>query len=367
MSAWTLWRFVIVAAAVGGLVAPLPASTVERIYSGWLYPRWQPIATSITNAVPIAVFDLILLAGTIGLVVAAWYAFTTSAGSSLPLRAGRVLATIGVGACVLYLWFLAGWGLNYRREPLTAQLAFDRSRVTAEAVRALAERTVSELNALHPIAWQREWPATGDLAPALAGPFRRLDELMPWKRVSRPGVDVPAAAGRFRFVPGIPKRSVLQPYFRWAGVDGMTNPFLPEVLVNADLLPPERAFVVAHEWAHLAGLAHEAEASFAAWRVCLSGDEQARYSAWIWIYGHVMRALPREMREPIAARLDGGPRRDLHAIAARYERTVPAVRTAAWSAYDQYLKSNAVAEGIASYEDALVLVLGTGSAPATHP
>ena len=62
--------------------------------------------------------------------------------------------------------------------------------------------------------------------------------------------------------PGRPKRSIVSPFFRLSGVDGMVNPLGLEVLVNPDVLPIERPFVVAHEWGHLAGWARESEASF---------------------------------------------------------------------------------------------------------
>ena len=52
----------------------------------------------------------------------------------------------------------------------------------------------------------------------------------------------------------------------------MTDPFFLEVIVNPDVLPIERPFVVAHEWAHLAGYADESEANFVAWLTCAHGD-----------------------------------------------------------------------------------------------
>ena len=52
----------------------------------------------------------------------------------------------------------------------------------------------------------------------------------------------------------------------------MINPFGLEVLVNPDLLPFERPFVAAHEWAHLAGYADESEASFVGWLTCMRAD-----------------------------------------------------------------------------------------------
>ncbi len=64
---------------------------------------------------------------------------------------------------------------------------------------------------------------------------------------------------------------MLTPFFTWAGVTGMMNPFGLETIVHPDLLPFERPFVLAHEWAHLAGHADEAEASAVGWLACMNG------------------------------------------------------------------------------------------------
>ena len=61
--------------------------------------------------------------------------------------------------------------------------------------------------------------------------------------------------------------------------------------------------------------------------------------------------------------LASGPSGDLQAIAARYERSSPAVRDAASGVYDGYLRANRVAEGIASYDAVLRLMLGTRLGP----
>ena len=54
--------------------------------------------------------------------------------------------------------------------------------------------------------------------------------------------------------PRVRRRRSISPFFRWATVDGMVNPFGLEVLINPDVLPIERPYVVAHEWGHIAGL-----------------------------------------------------------------------------------------------------------------
>ena len=130
-------------------------------------------------------------------------------------------------------------------------------------------------------------------------------------------------------VPGVPKRSLLERYFRVAAIDGMTDPFFLEIIVNPDTLPFERPFVVAHEWAHLAGYANEAEANFVAWLACTQGDAMARYSGWLAVFEHVVASVQRPDRTTLTSQLAAGPRRDLQAAAARYARASPVVRTAA--------------------------------------
>ena len=44
-------------------------------------------------------------------------------------------------------------------------------------------------------------------------------------------------------------------------------------------------------------------------------------------------------------------------VAARTARSVPVVRRVSWATYDRYLKTNRVAEGLAAYDAALVLIL----------
>ena len=141
---------------------------------------------------------------------------------------------------------------------------------------------------------------------------------------------------------GEPKRSLLGLYFRWAAIDGMTDPFFLEIIVNPDVLPVERPFVVAHEWAHLAGYADESEANFVAWLTCAHGDARARYSGWLALYAHLSDALPRDERRALADLLAPGPRQDLVAINARLLRSAPVVRRAARDVYDSYLKANRV-------------------------
>lgn len=321
--------------ALAAAFVPLPAHLVERWYSEGLYPSIQTAITPLANRVPVALLDI---AGGAGLLlVFAWLLARVRKAGVLRAAwsgAGRLL----VIASVVYLAFLGMWGCNYRRVPLQEKLEFSESRVTAGAARALALEAVDRLNATHRDAAELREPSPLEAA------FAEAQRIL---------------GSNWRAVPGVPKRSVLGWYFRRAAIDGMTDPFFLEIVLNPDLLPVERPFVLAHEWAHLAGHADEAEANFVAWLTCVRGDAMTRYSGWLALYGQLMGALPQDERREIAGRLADGPRRDLAAIAARYQASSPVVRAAARDAYDAYLKANRVDEGIASYDGVVQLVLGT--------
>jgi hypothetical protein len=253
----------------------------------------------------------------------------------------KTMVTVVTLAAAGYLTFLALWGLNYRRVPLEAKLEFDRASITQPAARRLGEMAVQRVNAIY--AARR---GTSD-EPTLEAAFAAGQRLLGTDRLA---------------VPGIGKRSLLGLYFRRAAIDGMTDPWFLEIIVNPDVLEFERPFIVAHEWAHLAGYAHEAEANFVAWLVCTQGNALAQYSGWLATYSQVWGELPRSDRAAIAAMLGPGPRQDLRAMVERYERSVPAVRDAARDVYDGYLRANRVHEGIASYSGVVRLMLGAGVA-----
>ena len=335
----------IVAAAAAAALAPTSPAAVERLYSRQWYPLVQRILTPVSDLVGFSLLDVLIVAGLLGL--GSWWrrewrrrpARRRARAAAL----GRLTLRTAAAAAALYLVFLAAWGLNYRRTPLTDKLDYDAGRISPAALEALAAESVDRLNALHPPASAEPWPAFAEL-PGRYGPaFERVQR--------RLGAGRTAVAGR-------PKATLLTAYFRRAGIDGMLSPFSLEVLVNGTVLPFERPFLVAHEWAHLAGYANESEASFVGALICLAGDDRSRYSAWLFLSRRLVRPLPPAARERAWAELDDGPRRDLRAISARLREAVPVVRRNARRVYDRYLRANRVEAGIASYGLVVDLLLG---------
>jgi hypothetical protein len=332
----------LMALATAGALVPLPPSAVDRVYTQRIYATLQPLLTSISNLVPFALLDLLIAA-----TLVFWLALAVRDLARAPSRLQAALLSVWralAWSAALYLLFLALWGLNYRRPRMRDALAYDASAVSANAAAAAGRLAVARLNTLHDRAHAAGWPAIEIVDASLAEAFART---------------VPDAGIRRDVVPARPKLTRLDWYLRRAGVDGMTDPFFLETLVAGNVLPFERPFVVAHEWSHLAGIADEGEANFAAWLTCARGAPPAEYSGWLFLYSELARAAGAAERGALSATLGAGPIADLRAIRDRYQRDVnPRVSEAGWRVYDSYLKANRVAEGTASYDEVVRLVLG---------
>jgi len=340
-----------VALAAGASFAPVPPPLIERVYSATLYARMQPLITSLSNLSPIALLDPLVVALAVGFVVLTIRDLREVAGWWRP--AALVVWRAVVWSAALYIAFLAVWGLNYRRVRLVDALPFDASRVTPAAAANAAAIAIGRLNALSDRAHRDGWVDIGTVDNTLAAALDRAVH-----DVGRTQVVIPAR----------PKRTLLDLWFRRAGVDGMTDPFLLETLVVSDLLPFERPFVIAHEWGHLAGIGDEGEANFLGWLTCVRATPAAQYSGWLFLYSELTASLPGRDRAAAAATLDPGPRADLRAIRDRLARNVsPRISAAGWRVYDSYLKANRVEAGAASYAEVVRLVLGarlaSGGAP----
>jgi hypothetical protein len=322
-------------------LAPLPAAAVEQWYSRGLYPIVQRGLTTASNLTPFAWLDLWLLTA-VGLAVWLWSRpFRRHRGHGGLVALQSLWITIVAGACV-YLVFLGCWGLNYRREPLATRLALSDGMPTTEAVVALGRKVVSNANRLREVAHVDGWPDAQVDDARLRAAAAHVQVLIQGERV---------IVARL-------KPTLLRWLFRWEGVDAMTNPFGLEVLRNPDLLPFERPFVAAHEWAHLAGFANEAEANFIGWLTCLHADRRSQYSGWLFLYWQLASELETSNLDDLARALSLGVRDDLDAMSTRLRRgLIPAFQRAGWGVYDQYLKANRVKSGVKSYGEVLTLVL----------
>ncbi len=331
-------------AAVVVIVLPTPAWLVEEFYSRWIYRGVQSGMTGFSNLVPFAVLDAVIV---LAVVAGLWRLVR------LVRTARRLGVTAGLGegarrlvraAGVVVVLFVAVWGFNYRRLPLETTLSGSEApRPTVESLEQTLAEAARMAASLRPAVMAEPAWEMPQVAAALQEPMNvalaRL-KLPPLVRAGRPKTSV-----------------VLTDWFTVAGVNGMVNPLALESIVHRELLPFELPFVLAHEWAHLAGYADEAEANALGWFACMHGGAQLGYSASLYLIMEASAALPVEPRRRVLATLNPGVREDLAAIGRRMQAERPRVRQAASRVYDEYLKVNRVEDGTASYSRALTLIL----------
>jgi hypothetical protein len=350
-------KLTVIALALGLAIAPLPALWVERFYANGFYPRLQSLVTPASNLIPFSVIDPLIVALAIGL-PAWWIAGLKRARRGERRRHAGALAlnTVTLAASV-FLAFEALWGFNYMRPPLSSKVDYDEGRLTSDAVKQLKRLTIERLNALAAEARAARWPDEEQLRARLHESLNgALGQL----------------GGRRGIAAARPKATLFQPYLAAAGISGFLNPFGHEVILDRELFAFEKPFALGHEWAHLAGFANEAEASFVGLIACLQSDSpELQYSGWLALYQHTpwlwerqsdqmseaeMAQLPPRLRPEVVA--------DLQAINERTRRRVSAaVSRAQERVYDGFLKANRVKEGIASYGLLVNLVVGTSFGP----
>ena len=108
--------------AMIAVVAPVPTMFIDRFYAVEYYPAVQSIITSMSNAVPLALLDLYLVA--IALLLLRWivkfFGMTRQHGivDAIWDFIRRVIRT----ASVIAILFMVLWGLNYRRTSLEERL-----------------------------------------------------------------------------------------------------------------------------------------------------------------------------------------------------------------------------------------------------
>jgi Protein of unknown function (DUF3810) len=342
-----------IVAALVLAVAQIPAEWVEFWYSTAAYPLIERTLVPFSNLVPFAILDLLLLIVVPTVAIRLVEAVRESWRERALRPLGRTVFHLVATTAALYIAFLALWGLNYRRVRMADRLVLDRTAPSSEQVVELGLNAVSEMNRLYASAHEQlvadaEWRDA-----ALRNAFADVQRAL----ASAPDAE-----------PGRLKHSLLGPYFRWAGVDGMVNPFGLEVIANPDLLPFERPFVAAHEWSHLAGYADEAEANFVGWLTCVRASPSHQYSGWFYLYWQITGEVNAEERGRLNAALADGPRRDVNAVITRLRRgQIPALQRASWQVYDKYLKANRVEAGVRSYGEVVTLVLRARFAPKWVP
>jgi hypothetical protein len=335
----------LLALALALVLALSSPEAVERVYSRGIYPPVARALGGLSDLVPVSIAEVLGLV----LVLLVLLSLIRGTGRLLLRRtrlrdaAARVGKTLLVAVPLVYVAFQGLWGIHYARLPLETRLHLDPATAPD---RASFERNLEALVRAASRERVASPPGPGETERSIAAAVVGVDLVT----TRMEGAPVPGARR--------PKTLLLNDLFRLAGVTGVTIPFTHEAHHRRDLLPCERPHVAAHERAHLAGFASEAEANFVAYHAGLaSGDPRARYSARLGLLRDFLGAATAEQVEAVLPHLAEGVRADLRAIRERSRREASSLTRLTRRVNDTYLRANRVRGGVSDYGRVVRLVL----------
>jgi uncharacterized sulfatase len=242
--------------------------------------------------------------------------------------------------------------LNYQRPPLAETLRLEQRQANAEELEMISRAIVAGINRNYEEARADQTWAEQSRLP-LGGP--QLYDLIEtaYQREPLLGGD---RGGTF----GPPKPVYLSRLMSRLGISGIYIPFTGEPNFNAEQPDCDLPYSIAHEKAHQRGFAREDEANFIAFLICVnSAHPYARYSGYLnalSVLGVLNQVSPDRYRE-LAAQLGAGPRADLKARSAFWQRHLGKFSQVTRQVNHAYLKANRIRSGVSNYGEFLRLVI----------
>lgn len=158
-----------------------------------------------------------------------------------------------------------------------------------------------------------------------------------------------------------PKYLIFPELLSYQQISGVYSFYTIEANYNSDMVDYQQPFTMCHELAHLKGVMREEEASFVAYLACINSNQpELKYSGAMVAYAYCMTELYEGDREEyikIRKQLSETAGRDIklkQAFWKKYEGAISAVQT---KVNDAYLKANAQALGVSSYDEVTALIV----------
>ena len=313
----------------------------RRVSEGFVRPVHRLLSV-LTARIPFSVAEgLIALAVLSLLGYAGWSLWAGFRRGAWGKRLYRLFAAFLTAALVFYGSFCLLWGAYFYADDFLTQAGLSSEKISTEQLEAVTAYFADLANAYAPQVLRDENGvcATDRQAVLARSPevYRRAEALFPclaWP-------EVPAKPVFF---------SRIMSYLDFTG---FFFPLTAEANVNTDYPPALFASTVAHELAHLRGVAQEQEANFVAVLACLEyGDADYVYSAALLAYTYLGNALhdaDRGAWEQVYDTLDEAVLRDFAAIRAYWSRFDTPVQTVSNTVYENFLYSYDQDLGLKSY------------------
>lgn len=306
---------------------------VERYYSRGFYPWLSRWLAPVVNAVPFSLSSALLL-----LLLLIFLLFTIF----MLRRKALVLWALSSLSAVLVLAtsFVLLWGAHYRRASVEVQFELTES-IRDNSAERLAWVLLEQLQ-------QHASPISeNEMQAAIAAISQSLHTIVQ-QRQQHPPI-LPSQ------VKILPKGTL----FRWHS-SGVMSPWLLEPHVDGALPPVYLIAVAAHELAHSAGYAGEADADFLGMLAALQAkNPQARYAGALYalqrLLPHLSETTQAEIRAAFPAQVVAQQR--AYRQVWQHYPPFPILADIQQRAYDSYLRSQGVEAGLADYGRSIHLLL----------
>lgn len=150
------------------------------------------------------------------------------------------------------------------------------------------------------------------------------------------------------------KRSIFATFLPTLGIQGYYNPLTGEAQYNPDVPVFLKPFLMAHEYAHVLGVAAEGEANFVAYYICTQVNTTAalKYSAYFqaFLYNQSrLRVLDSTKAQEIKAQVPAFVKQDLQELKNYYLQHPAFMNDWIDPIFDRFLKINGENQGVESY------------------
>ncbi|MEM1322751.1 MAG: DUF3810 domain-containing protein [Bacteroidota bacterium] len=321
---------------------------IEQVYSRGLFQVIRRILDWTIGLLPFSSLYL-LIALLLWLIGRGIFRFFRSA---LPLwrrLLDSLFSLIAFFSLIIFL-FLFLWGINYGKVPVERQLQLSVAPLRLEELQSELAFSLSE-------AMKYRQQLSPDTTQAISFAVKN-SEMGPLIRQA-----VQKSLEQEGFPNGgLPPLRMLYPQGSLLVINtaGFYMPLTGECHVDPGLHPIQLPFVIAHEYHHAYGFTDEGSCNFMAYLAGLQSDDprvlySTHVSYWRYLASNFRRGWPDQYKEYYQS-LPKALRLDLRAIDEQMDRFPELFPKLRYAAYDTYLKSQGISEGMKSYSRVVLLV-----------
>jgi len=307
---------------------------VESIYSRGIYPIYCYIPKILFGWLPFSIGDLIYACLFIGLAWILIKAIVLLFKKEFSRAVRQLLRFVAV-LLTVYLFFYNAWALNYFRIPISKQLDIKVDTILLKDHLAVLDQHIQKANSIREnldLLNQNKRAADEQVQKIM-----KEDSL--FSMLSKTQVKI--------------KTPFVGPLASYFGVSGYFNPFSNEAHVNGEMPQTSYPFTVAHELSHQMGIGFEDECNFIAFvKLKDNKDPWFQYSAYYESSTYLLRTLylvDTTLFEEYKAKLSPKVVADIKADQEYWKQYTGWISDVSGLFYNQYLKHNNQAEGMARY------------------